>query len=57
LVRRTPPVVKQILWDPTMPIGNVSFQVYDDNGRIINTANFPSGANFQFQMSTLLSEN
>lgn len=57
LVRRTPPVVKQILWDPTMPIGNVSFQVYDDKGRIINTANFPSGANFQFQMSTLLSEN
>jgi hypothetical protein len=56
LVRRTPPVVKQILWDPTAPIGNVSFQVYDDKGRIINTANFPSGANFQFQLSTLLSE-
>lgn len=56
VVRRTPPIVKQILWDPAAPIGNVSFQVYDDKGRIINTANFPSGANFQFQLSTLLSE-
>lgn len=57
LIRRTPPVPKQILWNPTAPIGNISFQVYDDKGRIIDTANFPSGANFQFQMSMLLSEN
>jgi hypothetical protein len=61
--RRTPPFPKQIRWSPEQPIGQVSFQCYDDVGRLINTANFapdPSlaeeGANFQFQMSLLLSE-
>ena len=60
--RRTPPVPKQIRWSPEQPIGQVSFQCYDDQGRLINTANFApagiaeEGANFQFQMSLLLSE-
>lgn len=64
LSRRAIPVPKQIRWESKQPIGQVSFQVYDDRGRIVNTANFPwnsttgyGGANFQFQMSMLLSEN
>jgi len=60
--RRALPVPKQIKWNPDQPIGQVAFQVFDDQGRIVNTANFPvvsgiGGANFQFQMSMLLSEN
>lgn len=56
IARRTPPVVKQVRWSEIQPIGQVSFQVYDDQGRIIDTSQFPSGANFQFQLSCLLSE-
>lgn len=56
IARRTPPVVKQIRWSEIQPIGQVAFQVYDDQGRLIDTSQFPSGANFQFQMSCLLSE-
>jgi hypothetical protein len=62
VARRTPPVPKQIRWSPEQPIGQVSFQCYDDQGRPINTANFApagvaeEGANFQFQLSLLLSE-
>lgn len=47
---------KQIRWSPEQPIGQVAFQAYDDEGRIIDTTNFPLGGNFQFQMSMLLSE-
>jgi hypothetical protein len=55
--RRTPPVVKQIRWSPEQPIGQVNFQVYDDQGRLLDLPNgFPGGYNFQFQMSLLLSE-
>lgn len=56
VARRTPPVVKQIRWSEIQPIGQVAFQTYDDQGRIIDTSQFPSGANFQFQVSCLLSE-
>lgn len=63
VLRRALPYPKQIRWSPAQPIGQVTFQCYDDQGRIINTANFPwlattgeGGANFQFQMSMLLSE-
>jgi hypothetical protein len=55
--RRFLPYPKQILWDPTMPIGQVSFEVYDDRGRLLDTTKFTPSANFQFQMSMLLSEN
>lgn len=62
--RRALPVPKQIRWETQQPIGQVAFQVYDDRGRLIDTRNFPydatsgyGGANFQFQMSMLLSEN
>lgn len=55
-VRRPIPYPKQIRWNPSQPIGQVSFQVYDDQGRLINVDNYDQGANFQFQMSMLLSE-
>ena len=62
--RRVLPYPKQIRWESKQPIGQVAFQVYDDRGRLIDTRNFPwnvatgyGGANFQFQMSMLLSEN
>jgi hypothetical protein len=62
--RRAIPYPKQIRWDAKQPIGQVGFQVYDDRGRIVSTSNFPfdlktgyGGANFQFQLQLLLSEN
>ena len=64
VVRRALPYPKQVKWNADQPIGQVSFQCYDDRGRLISTSNFPwsgttgfGGANFQFQMSMLLSEN
>lgn len=59
--RRTPPFPKQIRWSPEQPIGQVSFQMYDDQGRIMDMRNFSpvpgvEGANLNFQMSLLLSE-
>ena len=61
VARRTPPYPKQIRWSPEQPIGQVSFQVYDDRGRLMDMRNFAlvageEGANFNFQMSMLLSE-
>jgi hypothetical protein len=63
VLRRALPYPKQVRWNSEQPIGNVTFQCYDDRGRIISTDNFPfngttgfGGANFQFQMSMLLSE-
>ena len=61
LQRRFIAYPKQIRWSPEQPIGQVSFQSYDDEGRLINVANFPSsatsgGANYNFKMSMLLSE-
>jgi hypothetical protein len=55
--RRVLPYPKQIRWEARQPIGQVSFQVYDDRGRLIDTTQFSPSANFQFQMSMLLSEN
>jgi hypothetical protein len=55
--RRVLPYPKQIRWESRQPIGQVSFQVYDDRGRLIDTTQFTPSANFQFQMSMLLSEN
>jgi len=55
--RRALPYPKQILWNPAQPIGQVSFQSYDDRGRLIDTTKFTPSGNYQFQMSMLLSEN
>jgi hypothetical protein len=64
VIRRALPVPKQIRWEHTQPVGQVAFQVYDDRGRLIDTSLFArnattgdGGANFQFQLSLLLSEN
>ena len=62
VARRTPPVTKQIRWSPEQPIGQVSFQVFDDQGRLLDLRRFnpvsggEEGANMNFQMSLLLSE-
>ena len=55
--RRILPYPKQIRWESSQPIGQVGFQVYDDRGRLLDTSQFTPSANFQFQMSMLLSEN
>jgi hypothetical protein len=55
--RRVLPYPKQIRWESKQPIGNVSFQSYDDRGRLIDTSKFSPSASYQFQMSMLLSEN
>ena len=55
--RRILPYPKQILWENQQPLGQVAFQVYDDRGRLLDTSKFTPSANFQFQMSMLLSEN
>jgi hypothetical protein len=55
--RRALPYPKQIAWNNTQSVGQVTFQVYDDQGRLIDTDKFALGANFQFQMSMLATEN
>lgn len=55
--RRVLPYPKQIRWESRQPIGQVSFQSYDDRGRLIDVTKFTPNANYQFQMSMLLSEN
>lgn len=62
VLRRALPYPKQIKWSPAQSIGQVAFQVFDDRGRIIDTTKYPlfqgeGGANFQFQLSMLCSEN
>jgi hypothetical protein len=57
LARRNLPYPKQIAWNNTQPIGQVSFQVFDDQNRLIDTNKFVDGANFQFQLSMLVTEN
>lgn len=50
---------KQIRWSPNQPIGNLSFQVYNDLDEIVNADAYPTvdgGAEMEFQMSMLLSE-
>jgi hypothetical protein len=46
---------KQILWDPTAPLGQLSFQVYDDGGDLLNPADYLG--EMEYQMSLLFSEN
>lgn len=50
---------KQIRWDKTQPVGNLSFQVYNDVDEIVNPDVYPAvdgGAEMEFQMTLLLSE-
>lgn len=46
---------KQVNWDPTMPIGQLSFQVYTSGGDILDAGAL--GGEFEYQMSMLVSEN
>lgn len=55
VARRVLPYPKQILWDPRQPIGQLSFQVYDDGGELLVPSVY--GGEMEFQMSLLLSEN
>ena len=57
LARRVLPFPKQILWNAKQPIGQVTFQSYDDRGRLIDVTKFTPSGNYQFQLSRLLSEN
>lgn len=43
---------KQIKWDNTLPLGNIQFQVYDDNGDLM-----PVSSDSNFLMTLQLSEN
>lgn len=57
--RRFLPFPKQIRWSSTQPIGNLSFQVFNDLDEIVNADAYPTvdgGAEMEFQMSMLLSE-
>ena len=60
IARRTPPITRQIRWSPEQPIGQVSFQVYDDQGRLLQPSSFGivphTTFGYDFQMSLLLSE-
>ena len=69
-IYRQYPAPKQIKWDNTQPLGNITFEMYDDQGRSIQDlweATYPAGdpaiaggyyANsFVWNMSLLISEN
>jgi hypothetical protein len=55
IARRYLDYPKQIRWDPTMPIGQLSFQVFDDSGNLLVPANYQG--ELEYQMNLLLSEN
>jgi len=46
---------KQILWNPTMPVGQLSFQVYTSNGDLLDPTGL--GGECEYQMNLLFSEN
>jgi len=46
---------KQIRWDPTMPIGQLSFQVYTSYGELLKPEDLEG--EMEYQMSLLFSEN
>jgi hypothetical protein len=50
---------KQIRWQSAQPVGNLSFQVYNDRDEIVDATLYTTangGANMEFQMTLLLSE-
>lgn len=54
------PHPKQIQWNNTQPLGNISFQVYDDKGQILSNnlgPQFPDSTMPDWRMSLLISEN
>jgi hypothetical protein len=50
---------KQIKWDPTQPLGNVSFEVFDDKGELLSAhlgAQFPDYTMPDWRITLLFSE-
>ena len=51
---------KQIRWDDTAPLGNLTFEVYDDKGQILSShlgAVYPDSTMPDWRMTLLVSEN
>ena len=51
---------KQILWNKTQSLGNVTFEVYDDKGQLLSShlgAVYPDGTMPDWRMTLLVSEN
>jgi hypothetical protein len=46
---------KQILWNPSQPVGQLSFQIYTSNGDLLNPTAL--GGECEYQLSLLFSEN
>lgn len=47
---------KQIRWDNTLPVGNLTFQVYTDTGKLVSDFIKTEGS-FEWSMNLLVSEN
>lgn len=59
-ISRKFPMPKQIRWDDTQPLGNVTFEVYDDKGELVSSylgAQFPDYTMPDWRFSLLVSEN
>ena len=59
-INRKFPMPKQIRWDETQPLGNVTFEVYDDKGELLSSylgANAPDYTMPDWRFSLLVSEN
>ena len=54
IARRAVAFPKQIAWTPDIPVGQVAFQVYDENGDLLDIAGM---GEMEFQMTFLVSEN
>lgn len=46
---------KQILWNPSQPVGQLGFQVYDQNGDLVIATDY--AGDMEYQLSLLFSEN
>lgn len=54
------PMPKQIQWNNTQPIGNITFQVYDDKGELLSShlgAQYPDATMPDWRTTLLVSEN
>lgn len=59
-INRKFPMPKQIRWDDTQPLGNVTFEVYDDKGELVSAhlgAQIPDYQMPDWRFSLLVSEN
>lgn len=59
-INRKFPLPKQIRWDDSQPLGNVTFEVYDDKGELLSArlgVQFPDYTMPDWRFSLLVSEN